>query len=95
MAESDIPERRTIGFVLGGGGHLGANEVGTLTALKEHRAELIDPSIADHQGRIVKLTGDGMLVEFPSLVSAVDCATSIQREMRGRNQSAGNRSRSN
>ena len=66
---------------------MNANEVGTLTALKEHRAELIDPSIADHQGRIVKLTGDGMLVEFPSLVSAVDCATSIQREMRGRNQS--------
>ena len=51
---------------------MGANEVGTLTALREHRAELIDPCIADHQGRIVKLTGDGMLVEFASVVSAVD-----------------------
>src|SRR5688572_1235530 len=66
---------------------MSANEVGTLTALKEHRAEFIDPKIAENQGRIVKLTGDGMLVEFPSLVSAVDCATAIQREMRSRNLS--------
>ena len=64
---------------------MGANEVGTLTALREHRAELIDPCIADHQGRIVKLTGDGMLVEFASVVSAVDCAVDIQRDMRVRN----------
>ena len=64
---------------------MGANEVGTLTSLREHRTELIDPCIADHQGRIVKLTGDGMLVEFPSVVSAVDCAVDVQREMRHRN----------
>ena len=64
---------------------MGANEVGTLTTLREHRAELIDPCIADHQGRIVKLTGDGMLVEFASVVSAVDCAVDVQREMRVRN----------
>ena len=64
---------------------MGANEVGTLTALKEHRGELIDPKIQEHQGRIVKLTGDGMLVEFPSVVNAVECATTIQREMRERN----------
>jgi adenylate cyclase len=64
---------------------MGANEVGTLTALKQHRAEMIDPCIAEHQGRIVKLTGDGMLVEFPSVVSAVECSTQIQREMRERN----------
>ena len=64
---------------------MGANEVGTLTSLKDHRAELIDPCIADHQGRIVKLTGDGMLVEFASVVSAVDCAVDVQREMRVRN----------
>ena len=64
---------------------MGANEVGTLTSLREHRAELIDPCIADHQGRIVKLTGDGMLVEFASVVSAVDCAVDIQRDMRNRN----------
>ena len=66
---------------------MGANEVGTLTSLKGHRAELIDPTISEHQGRIVKLTGDGMLVEFPSVVSAVSCATDVQREMRNRNAS--------
>ncbi|MEO7504343.1 MAG: tetratricopeptide repeat protein [Sphingomicrobium sp.] len=64
---------------------MGANEVGTLTSLREHRSEFIDPCIAGHQGRIVKLTGDGMLVEFPSVVSAVECAVDVQREMRGRN----------
>jgi adenylate cyclase len=66
---------------------MGANEVGTLTSLKGHRAELIDPTIAEHQGRIVKLTGDGMLIEFPSVVNAVECATEIQREMPVRNAS--------
>jgi adenylate cyclase len=66
---------------------MGANEVGTLTSLKCHRAELIDPTIAEHQGRIVKLTGDGMLIEFPSVVNAVECATEIQREMPVRNAS--------
>src|SRR5688572_19987683 len=64
---------------------MGANEVGTLTSLKCHRAELIDPTIAEHQGRIVKLTGDGMLIEFPSVVNAVECATEIQRDMPVRN----------
>jgi adenylate cyclase len=64
---------------------MSVDEVGTLTALKDHRASLIDPKIAQHQGRIVKLTGDGMLVEFPSVVNAVECATTIQREMRDRN----------
>ncbi len=64
---------------------MGMNEVATLTSLKQHRAELIDPAIAQHQGRIVKLTGDGMLVEFASVVSAVECATYVQRQMRGRN----------
>jgi adenylate cyclase len=64
---------------------MGVSEVGTLTALKEHRAQMIDPKIQQHQGRIVKLTGDGMLVEFPSVVNAVECATHIQRAMRERN----------
>ena len=64
---------------------MGANEVGTLTSLKTHRVELIDPAIAEHQGRIVKLTGDGMLVEFPSVVNAVECAVEVQRGMRDRN----------
>jgi adenylate cyclase len=64
---------------------MGANEVATLTSFKTHRAELIDPAIAEYQGRIVKLTGDGMLVEFPSVVNAVDCAAEVQRGMRQRN----------
>jgi adenylate cyclase len=64
---------------------MGTNEAGTLAALKLHRKELIDGKIADHHGRIVKLTGDGMLVEFPSVVNAVACAAEIQRRMCGRN----------
>lgn len=67
---------------------MGADEVGTLAALKAVRRELIDGKIAKHQGRIVKLTGDGMLAEFPSVVSAVACATEIQRGMRERNADA-------
>jgi adenylate cyclase len=64
---------------------MGADEAGTLDALKAVRAEVIDPKITEHQGRLVKLTGDGMLVEFPSVVSAVACAAEIQVEMRDRN----------
>jgi adenylate cyclase len=50
-----------------------ANEEGTLRRLKALRAELIDPKIAKHRGRIVKTTGDGVLVEFPSVVDALRC----------------------
>jgi len=64
---------------------MSANEAGTLEALKAARAEVVDSRIATHQGRLVKLTGDGMLVEFPSVVSAVACATEVQRAMRDRN----------
>ena len=64
---------------------MSANEVGTLAGLKAHRRELVDGKIAEHQGRIVKVTGDGMLVEFPSVVNAVACAAEIQRTMRKRN----------
>ena len=60
---------------------MGYDEVGTLRALKAHRRELIDPTIAGHHGRIVKTTGDGMLVEFASAVDAVRCAAYVQREM--------------
>src|SRR5205814_5886646 len=49
---------------------MGGDEAGTLAALKTHRRELIDPKIAEHQGRIVKTTGDGLLIEFPSVVEA-------------------------
>jgi adenylate cyclase len=64
---------------------MGASEAGTLAALKTHRRELVDGKIAEHHGRIVKLTGDGMLVEFPSVVNAVACAVEIQRRMVERN----------
>src|SRR5256885_3494964 len=66
---------------------MGANESGTVAALKTLQTDFIDGKIAEHQGRIVKLTGDGMLVEFPSVVSAVACAADIQRGMRTRNAS--------
>jgi adenylate cyclase len=61
------------------------DEEGTLAALKAHRHELIDRKIAEHDGRIVKLTGDGMLAEFPSVVNAVACAVEMQEGMNGRN----------
>jgi adenylate cyclase len=72
---------------------MGANEAGTLAALKAHRRELVDGAIAEHQGRIVKLTGDGMLVEFASVVNAVSCAVAIQREMPIRNADVPTRER--
>jgi class 3 adenylate cyclase/pimeloyl-ACP methyl ester carboxylesterase len=64
---------------------MGADEMGTLTSLKLHRRELIDSGISEHHGRIVKTTGDGMLVEFASVVDAVACAVKIQRNMVRRN----------
>jgi adenylate cyclase len=60
---------------------MGADEVGTLAALKAHRRQIIDPAIAAHHGRIVKTTGDGMLVEFASAVDAVTCAVAVQEKM--------------
>ena len=60
---------------------MGADEVGTLEALKAHRREVVDPAIAANHGRIVKTTGDGMLVEFASAVDAVTCAMAIQEQM--------------
>jgi TolB-like protein len=60
---------------------MGADEVGTLSALKIVRRELVDPEIDAHKGRIVKTTGDGLLVEFASSVDAVTCAIAIQRRM--------------
>jgi TolB-like protein/class 3 adenylate cyclase/Tfp pilus assembly protein PilF len=64
---------------------MGADEEGTLERLKEHRRELIDPMIAEHHGRIVKTTGDGMLVEFASVVDAVRYAVQMQARMAERN----------
>jgi adenylate cyclase len=64
---------------------MGADEEGTLRQLKAHRKELVDPKITEHRGRVVKTTGDGMLVEFVSVVDAVRCAVDIQRGMAERN----------
>jgi adenylate cyclase len=64
---------------------MGANEVGTLRALKTLRREVIDPALTAHSGRVVKLTGDGILVEFTSAVDAVICAVEMQRAMAQRN----------
>ena len=57
---------------------IGADEEGTLSRLKALRAEVIDPKIAEHHGRIVKTTGDGLLVEFTSVVDALRCAAEMQ-----------------
>jgi adenylate cyclase len=62
-----------------------ADELGTLARLKTHRIELIDPAITKNRGRIIKTTGDGMLVEFHSVVDAVLCAAEVQRRMARRN----------
>jgi TolB-like protein len=66
---------------------IGADEEGTLKRLKAHRKELIDPKIAEHQGRVVKVTGDGILIEFPSAVAALRCAVDVQHAMAERNAS--------
>jgi adenylate cyclase len=67
---------------------IGADEEGTLARLKTHRVELIDPKIAGHRGRIVKTTGDGLLVEFASVVDALACSAEIQEAMTERNAAA-------
>jgi class 3 adenylate cyclase/pimeloyl-ACP methyl ester carboxylesterase len=90
MAETRV-ERRLAAIlaadVVGYSRLMGIDEVSTLEALKAHRRELVDPSIASHHGRIVKTTGDGMLVEFASVVDAVGCAIVVQRGMVSRNAS--------
>ncbi len=58
---------------------MGVDETGTLAALRTHRAEMIDPKIAEHGGRIVKTMGDGLLLEFPSVVNATLCVIAVQQ----------------
>lgn len=88
MAEARV-ERRLAAIlaadVAGYSRLMGSDEEGTLSALKACRRELVDPKIADNRGRIVKTTGDGMLVEFASVVDAVRCASDIQNGMSERN----------
>ena len=64
---------------------MGADEEGTLAQLKAHRSAVVDPTIIQQRGRIVKTTGDGMLVEFASVVDALRCAVEVQRTMAERN----------
>src|SRR6266516_608789 len=71
--------------VVGYGRLIGADEEGTLAQLKAHRSALVDPKITEYRGRIVKTTGDGILVEFVSVVDALRCAVEVQRGMAERN----------
>jgi adenylate cyclase len=64
---------------------IGVDEEGTLDQLRSVRAELVDPKVVEHKGRIVKTTGDGLLVEFASVVDALRCAIEVQRAMTARN----------
>jgi adenylate cyclase len=83
------PERRLAAVVaadmVGYSRLMEVDEVGTLARLKTHRIELIDPAVAKNRGRIIKTTGDGMLLEFHSVADAVLCAAEIQRRMAQRN----------
>jgi adenylate cyclase len=85
---SDRVERRLTAIlaadVVGYSRLMGADEEGTLARLKAHRRELVEPVIAGHRGRIVKTTGDGLLVEFASVVDATRCAVELQRAMPSR-----------
>ncbi len=64
---------------------MGEDEEGTLATLTAHLSELIEPCIAEHRGRVVKTTGDGLLAEFASVVDAVRCAVAFQEGMADRN----------
>src|SRR5712671_2990161 len=64
---------------------MGQDEAGTRARLRTYSRDLIDPEIREHKGRIVKTTGDGILIEFPSVVEAVACAVAVQRGIAGRN----------
>jgi adenylate cyclase len=96
MAEERV-ERRLAAIlcadVVGYSRLMGADEEKTLAALKSHRRELIDPLIDQHRGRIFKTTGDGMVIEFASVVDAVRCAVVVQKGMEDRNANLPERER--
>ena len=88
MAEARVERRLAAimaGDIVGYSRLMGIDEEGTLRQLKAHRKELIDPKITEHRGRIVKTTGDGMLVEFASAVDAARCAVEMQRDTAAHN----------
>src|SRR5215831_14553455 len=64
---------------------MGADEEGTHERLRAHLGELVEPKVAEHRGRVVKNTGDGLLAEFQSVVDAIRCAVEVQNGMAGRN----------
>jgi adenylate cyclase len=86
MPENEQTNRRLAAVlaadVVGYSRMMSVDEVSTLAALKRHRETVFDPAVAQHKGRIVKLIGDGTLVEFASVVDAVKCALAIQREIK-------------
>src|SRR5437660_7450443 len=88
MVDQRVDRRLTAifaGDVAGYSRLMGADEEGTLSRLNAHRREFLEPKIAEHRGRIVKRTGDGILIEFGSAVDAARCAIEIQRGMVERN----------
>jgi len=88
MAEQRVERRLAAilaGDVAGYSRLMGVDEEGTLSRLNAHRREFLEPKIADYRGRIVKRTGDGVLIEFASAVDATRCAVEIQRGMIERN----------
>src|SRR5512133_4159304 len=88
MSEGRIERRLAAILVVDVAGYsrlMGADEEGTHERLKAHFAELVHPKVAEHRGRVVKNTGDGLLSEFPSVVDAVRCALDVQRGMAERN----------
>jgi len=90
MAEARVERRLAAVLAADVAGYsrlMGADEEGTLAALKAHQRELLDPKIAEFRGRIVKTTGDGLLIEFGSVVDATHCAMDVQRGMTERNVS--------
>src|SRR5262249_53663438 len=67
---------------------VGVDEVGTVAALRQIWSEIFNPAVAARRGRVVKLMGDGALVEFGSVINAVECAVAIQRDLAARNSGA-------
>jgi len=91
LAEGGVERRLAAILVADVAGYsrlMGKDEEGTLAQLTAHRAEHIEPCIADHRGRLVKTMGDGLLVEFASVVDAVQCAVAFQEGMAVRNAAA-------
>jgi adenylate cyclase len=97
MADGDHSNRRLAAIlaadVVGYSRMMGTDEAGTLSSLKRHREAVFNPAVAAHHGRVVKLIGDGTLVEFQSVVDAVNCALAIQRAVRAEAEPAGIRLR--